>query len=176
MKTARFFVLLLVLAALILPQGAAAQPDYLRLHIIADSDDVYDQCVKLQVRNALREYLAPLMEECADTDAALSRVEERLEEIAAVARRRAMDCGFSGDVRLETGVFPFPDRVYGDEVVPAGEYRALRVVLGDGKGRNWWCVIYPSLCLPEQADMDAPIEFYSRIFEWFLAIREAMNS
>ena len=87
-----------------------------------------------------------------------------------------MDCGFSGDVRLETGVFPFPDRVYGDEVVPAGEYRALRVVLGDGKGRNWWCVIYPSLCLPEQADMDAPIEFYSRIFEWFLAIREAMNS
>ena len=75
--------------------------------------------------------------------------------------------GFDGEVTVETGAFAFPDRVYGALFVPAGDYRALRVTLGEGGGHNWWCVLYPSLCVVDEAAYyageEAPIEFYSSV-------------
>ena len=68
---------------------------------------------------------------------------------------------------VETGVFAFPDRIYGELFVPAGDYRALRVTLGEGEGHNWWCVLYPSLCVLDETAYYAgevpPIEFYSSV-------------
>ena len=75
-----------------------------------------------------------------------------VEDLAAAAEDRARACGYDGPVRAETGVFPFPDRDYGGTVVPAGDYRALRVVIGDGEGKNWWCVLFPGLCLPVEGE------------------------
>ena len=79
---------------------------------------------------------------------------------------RAAELGYAGSVSCEAGIFAFPDREYGAVNVPAGDYRALRVVIGAGAGHNWWCVLYPSLCWPEDVPRDAP--FYSAIWNWLV--------
>ena len=75
-----------------------------------------------------------------------------------------MRVGYAGEVDAAAGVFEFPDRRYGGVFVPAGDYRALRVVIGAGEGHNWWCVLYPSLCLPEGAEGE--MRFHSVILDW----------
>ena len=171
-------ILLLMLfslfAILLLPTDACAQPDYLRLHIIANSDTLIDQSVKLGVRDAVREYTSQLMSQCKDADEAWELLKTHESALLDAARSAAAQYGFDEPVALEMGVFPFPDRLYGDEHVPAGEYRAVRITLGKGAGRNWWCVVYPSLCLPSDADLSQPVEFYSSICRWALRLREVL--
>lgn len=77
-------------------------------------------------------------------------------------------------LRWKQAFSPFPDRVYARELVPAGDYRAIRITIGKGEGRNWWCMVYPSMCLPEDADVDAPVEFYSSVCRWFMRLKEAI--
>lgn len=165
---------LITLAMMIMPNNAAAQPDYIRLHIVAASDGVPDQVLKLCVRDDIRLCAQTLLNDCPCSDAAWRILEENQELLLQTAMESAARFGFDGDVSLETGVFTFPDRTYGDELVPEGNYRAIRVVLGEGNGRNWWCVVYPSLCLPSDADVDAPIEFYSSIWRWLIRVKEAI--
>ena len=78
---------------------------------------------------------------------------------------RARELGCNAEVRAEVGVFDFPDRVYGALFVPAGEYRALRVTIGAGEGPNWWCVLYPSLCVLNEADAAGEVDSRG-ILEW----------
>ena len=167
-----FFCLSIVL---LLPVRAAAQPDYVRLHIIAASDSLTDQSIKLGVRDAIREYTAALLAGCSSTDEAWQTLEAHKDDLLCTAQKCASLYGHEGSVSLEMGVFPFPDRTYAGELVPAGEYRAVRIVLGEGSGRNWWCVVYPSLCLPEEADADKPLEFYSSIWRWALRLWEVIR-
>lgn len=175
MKPLRHFLLLLAaFAALLLPLRASAQSNYIRLHIVAQSDSLHDQAIKLCVRDDIREYAGSLLSRCQSTDSAWSTLLENENALLTLVQESGARYGFDGDVSLELGVFPFPDRTYGEELVPAGDYRALRVTLGEGKGRNWWCVVYPSLCLPEAADTDKPIEFYSSIYRWALRMWEAI--
>lgn len=177
MKPLRLFFLLLFLLALC-PFSASATdtPDYIRLHILADSNSLSDQSIKLGVRDAVREYASSLLSDCTNPDTAWELLKEHQEELLCTARTRAAAYGFKDAVSIELGVFPFPDRTYGGELVPAGDYRAVRIILGEGEGRNWWCVIYPSLCLPDEADVDRPIEFYSSILRWLMKIREAFQA
>ena len=174
-KTRRFLILLMMLAILAAPLGAAAQPDYIRLHIVADSDSLIDQSIKRGVRDAIREYTSALLAGCDDADAAWDALALHQDELLTVAKERAALYGFEEEISLELGVFPFPDRLYGDELVPAGDYRAVRIILGEGEGHNWWCVVYPSLCLPEEADADRPVEFYSSICRWVLRMWEVIS-
>ena len=166
----RRFVLLLIL---ILLAGAGARAadgtpvsDYVRLHVIADGDDARAQSLKMRVRDAALGCARTLLSNCADADAAWDTVRDNLPLFEAVARQRARALGYYGTIKAEAGVFAFPDRRYGDVLVPAGDYRALRVVIGKGKGRNWWCVLYPSLCLPEELDHGEPVQFHSVIVDW----------
>ena len=168
------FLLLTMLAALLLPLRSSAQSDYIRLHIVADSDSLHNQAVKLCVRDDVRQYTGELLENCQSPDDAWALLCENESELLRIAKDSAARYGFSGSVSLDLGVFPFPDRVYGDELVPQGDYRAVRIVLGEGKGRNWWCVVYPSLCLPETADTDKPVEFYSSVIRWAVRMWEAI--
>ncbi len=169
-----FLILFLLFSALVFPNHAAAQPDYLRLHIIANSDRLIDQSVKLGVRDGIREYTEGILSGCESSDEAWQRLHDHQNELLVTAGDAAALYGYEGDISLELGLFSFPDRVYGDELVPAGDYRAIRIVLGEGEGRNWWCVVYPSLCLPEEADTDQPLEFYSSICRWFLRMWEVI--
>lgn len=144
----------MLLAAI--PARAASLNDvpvsqYIRLHVVAADDGAAAQALKLRVRDAVLAAVRPLVADCGDADEAWRRIVESVEALQAAAAARAWALGYDGPVVAETGVFDFPDRHYGAVFVPAGEYRALRVVIGAGEGRNWWCVLYPSLCVPEDA-------------------------
>lgn len=176
MKPLRHFLLLTaVIAVLMSPLHASAQSDYIRLHILAQSDSLHDQAIKLCVRDDIRAYSTELLSGCSSPDEAWQILCSHQNQLLQTARKSAERCGFDGPVSMELGVFPFPDRTYGEELVPAGDYRAVRITLGEGEGRNWWCVVYPSLCLPETADVDRPVEFYSSIFRWAVRMWEAIR-
>jgi len=136
--------------ALIFAPAAPTQgnENILRLHIIANSDDAPDQQVKLAVRDAVLALEAD-MAGCADSDGAKALLmadgEKILETVENTLRKNGMDYG----AQLMIGVFDFPDRTYGEAFYPAGRYEALRIVLGEGKGHNWWCVMFPPLCILE---------------------------
>ena len=158
--------------------GASAEApveDYIRLHVVADDNSLEAQALKLEVRDAVRAKTRALLRDCADADAAWARLEAGLDEIGSAARQRARELGFDGGVEAVLGVSAFPERVYRGVTVPAGNYRALRVVLGEGAGGNWWCVLYPSLCLPE-GETPETIHFYSVIWEWIKGLLEEKAS
>ena len=122
---------------------------YIRLHVVAADDSAAAQALKLEVRDATLAAARTLLEDCDDADTAWARIGENVDALESAAAARARALGYQGPVAAETGVFDFPDRHYGAVFVPAGRYRALRVVIGEGEGHNWWCVLYPSLCVPE---------------------------
>jgi len=121
--------------------------DYIRLHVVAADDSDGAQALKLEVRDATLAAARALLADCDSPDEAWARIGAHLDLLEAAATRRARALGYDGPVAAQAGVFDFPDRHYGAVFVPAGEYRALRVVIGAGEGRNWWCVLYPSLCV-----------------------------
>jgi len=163
----RFLSIALLAALLAWVPGAAAraEPEYIRLHIVAASDSDDDQAVKLCVRDEVRGVSAALLADCQSASEAFERLNAASEALRLAAEMRARREGYEGSVAIELGVFPFPDRMYGEALVPAGEYRAVRIILGEGAGQNWWCVVYPGLCLPED-NHGEPIVFYSSIGAW----------
>jgi len=132
-------------------ETAVWQGDMIRLHVIARSDSEADQRVKLAVRDGLLCAFGETLQAGGYTEATTA-IEENLVDIQQVAQSAARALGEMGDVRVDFGSHAFPARMYHDTLVPAGEYQALRVVIGEGEGRNWWCVVYPALCL---ADADS---------------------
>ncbi|MCI6966525.1 stage II sporulation protein R [bacterium] len=131
---------------------AEAQDDYgsvFRLHVIANSDSEKDQAVKLRVRDAVLAYERARMADVSTAEEARQRLMEDGAGLLATVEQTLRAAGMEYGAYLETGVFPFPERVYGDAVYPAGDYSALRIVLGAGKGQNWWCVMFPPLCILE---------------------------
>lgn len=162
-------IAVLMALALLLGAGArAAVPvgDYVRLHVLAADDSDEAQALKLRVRDAVLVEARALLAGCGDADAAWDMVNANLDALADAARAEARAAGYGGPVSAETGVFDFPDRQYGDVLVPAGAYRALRVIIGEGRGHNWWCVLFPSLCLPEDLEPGEPVAFHSTILDW----------
>ncbi|HBE79062.1 MAG TPA: stage II sporulation protein R [Firmicutes bacterium] len=125
----------------------------IRLHVVANSDSVHDQTIKLRVRDRLIQVSEPLLIKVEEP----ARAEEILAEHIDLLKQTAEQVLASEDqnmpVTVTLGKYQFPERSYPFGVLPAGEYRGLRVVLGKGAGKNWWCVLYPPLCL---LDKDAP--------------------
>ncbi|MDH7576426.1 MAG: stage II sporulation protein R [Bacillota bacterium] len=125
---------------------AYTRDNLIRLHVIANSDDEQDQAVKYRVRDALIDYLKPDLRKSRNSEEAKACLNKSRAEIARIAAQTVAASGFSYPVRVEMGKFTFPARAYGDVVYPAGQYEAVRVVLGKGEGTNWWCVLFPPLC------------------------------
>ena len=114
-----------------------------RLHVIAVSDDETEQAIKLRVRDRVLEYLSPRLEAAENAAEALDILEASLEGIEAAAA----DAAEGRRVSVDLGRENYPTREYDGFALPAGTYTSLRVVLGEGAGRNWWCVVFPPLCL-----------------------------
>ncbi len=148
--TCALVLLAVVLSRLAVPPRVEPE-DFLRFRVVAASDAPQDQEAKLAVRDAVLAYLRPVAARAGSREAVASYIAGNLPEIAAVARDAARAAGFSGEVRLFWGEVFFPPRPYGDCVLPGGKYKALQVVLGSGKGRNWWCVLFPPLCYVDLA-------------------------
>lgn len=121
----------------------------LRLHILAAGNDTASQEIKLHVRDAILAHLQTAIADVStarDAEAVLSPL---LPEIISVANRTLEEYGVSYSARAEITTEFFPIKQYGSLLLPPGEYRALRIVLGEGAGKNWWCMLYPSLCFTE---------------------------
>ena len=117
----------------------------LRLHITAVSDEPAEQALKLRVRDAVLAALTPVLADVSDVDEAKSLLAGYLPQVQAAAESAAEGRA----VRVTLGRERFPLRAYAAYTLPAGEYDALRVTLGAGQGHNWWCVVFPTLCLSD---------------------------
>ncbi len=120
----------------------------LRLHILADSDSERDQQLKLAVRDALLEHSSELFTDCGSLEETERAAAEKLPEIVDIAEETLRSRGCTDGVTAELADVYFDERTYGDITMPEGTYRALRVKIGSAQGHNWWCVMYPPLCIP----------------------------
>ena len=129
---------------------AGIRKEVLRLHVVAHSDSEADQRAKLYVRDRLLEAGADLFGGTIDAASAEAEITPRVAELEACARQALQELGLAYPVRVTVGEAFFGTRTYEEAgiTLPAGRYRAVRVVLGDGLGLNWWCVMFPPLCLP----------------------------
>ena len=122
--------------------------DLIRLHVVGASDSEHDQRVKLQVKDAVISYLQETVEYSADVQIAEENIRNLLPELEAVANATLAEAGFSQSATVCLDMEEFPQRQYETFSLPAGVYRSLRVTIGQGQGKNWWCVVFPTLCLP----------------------------
>lgn len=146
--------LLLVAALSILPiHGEAGLYDnVIRLHVLANSDSDEDQALKLMVRDAVLEKTEELLEGVSDRAAAQEVLERALPEIKTVAEQAIAEVGASAAVCVTLSDEEYPTREYEQLAFPAGNYLSLRVMIGEAEGKNWWCVLFPPLCLTAATD------------------------
>lgn len=128
------------------PLQSAIASKILRFHVLANSDSSEDQTLKLQVRDAVGTYLEPLLEEASDLEDTEQIVTAHLDEVTQIARETISQQGYTYDVTVQLANVDFPEKTYGAYTFPAGEYEALQVIIGEGEGHNWWCVLYPNMC------------------------------
>ena len=136
----------------VLADRQSLNENVIRLHVVAASDSEEDQQIKLQVRDALIETLQPGMDGLADADAAKEYLMSRLEDLEETANRILTEAGSEDQATVTLAKEAFSTRDYDTFSLPAGVYESLRVTIGQGEGKNWWCVVFPSLCLPATSE------------------------
>lgn len=125
-------------------EGQTPYPNIIRLHIIANSNDTDDQKLKLIVRDkVLAKFDLSYIE---DHGQAWQYLEENLVGINDFCKEIIKEKGYNYEVKSQLIIEEFPDKEYGDQLYPEGEYQALKIIIGEGQGKNWWCVLYPPLC------------------------------
>ncbi len=129
-----------------------------RLHVIANSNSEEDQDLKYKVRDELIKYMKSISSNISTKDEALTLVNNNLDTFQAIASNVIIENGFDYPVKIEVGNFDFPTKTYGDISLPAGFYDALKVEIGEAQGRNWWCVMFPSLCFVDVSNGIVPEE------------------
>ena len=124
----------------------------IRLHVVANSDAFEDQQRKLMVRDAVMESIQKELQNVKDTELAKLYLQEKLPYIQLIAENTLQALGCKDEVIVSLCREAFDTRVYDTFTLPAGVYHALRIVIGDGQGKNWWCVVFPSLCIPAASE------------------------
>lgn len=153
--------LLLGLAAALLCGASALRTQeavaekVVRLHVLANSDSQEDQALKLRVRDKVLERATALLEASADRKEAEGLLRGDLLEIERIAAEEIAAAGYDYSVTAQLTNTDFPTREYDGFSLPAGNYLALRVVIGEGQGQNWWCVVFPPLCTAAASDVSA---------------------
>lgn len=158
-----------------------------RLHILANSDSEEDQSLKLKVRNRVLEYTEDMYKNCESLAQAEELTLKNLNNITELAQQTVLDNGYSYLVKAEIKKMYFDTRRYERVTMPSGMYDALRITIGSGRGHNWWCVMYPSLCVGASTDYsqlknntsdgeyriltDGGYEYKFKIVEYFEKIR-----
>lgn len=127
--------------------ASALAGQVLRLHVVANSDTQEDQVLKLQVRDAVLEQADLLLEDVTDRGEAEAVLSQQLQALAEAGAAVVAGAGYDYPVTVSLEDCWFPTKVYDGFSLPAGTYRALRIVIGEGGGQNWWCVVFPPLCL-----------------------------
>lgn len=159
----------------------------LRLHILANSDSEADQSLKLLVRDAIQNEAGYILDDASNIDDAAKIVTEEKERFLSIARRVIAEQGYDYSVDLIVTQEYFETRTYDEVTLPAGMYTAVKIVIGEGDGKNWWCVLFPCMCLPaaqESAELSKVLdddeikiaqsnpkyEVRFKVVEWFESI------
>ena len=144
---------MLLSAFLILPVQAQGEiyDSVIRLHVLANSDSEKDQALKLEVRDAVLAYTERLLADAKSMEEANGRLRDSLSQIREIAERTLAEKGESYTVAATLTKETYPRRIYETAALPAGEYLSLQVKIGEAAGQNWWCVLFPPLCLSAAA-------------------------
>ena len=118
----------------------------IRFHVIANSDSKDDQALKLKVRDKVLEYMQPKLKKSKSIDESRKIIEKNNDEIISIANRVIKENGYNYSVRSTLSNENFPIKTYGNITLPQGKYEAYRIIIGSGKGQNWWCVMFPPVC------------------------------
>ena len=140
-------ILLLVVGLLPVHGEEEIYDKVVRLHVLANSDSEEDQAVKLKVRDAILAITVPLLQNCETKEEAVALLEENQTLFVEAAKAVLQEEDFDDAVSIEMGLEEYPTRTYDSLCFPAGEYISMRVSLGTGEGQNWWCCLFPPLCL-----------------------------
>ena len=132
--------------------------EIIRFHVVANSDTDADQELKQAVRDKVLDYMRPKLAESKSIEMSRNIINNEKENIAKVAADVIASWNKDYSVYVALDKANFPTKAYGDIVFPAGEYEACRIVIGEGKGENWWCVMYPPLCYVDAAKGVVPLE------------------
>ncbi|GGG85166.1 stage II sporulation protein R [Paenibacillus radicis (ex Gao et al. 2016)] len=155
------FALILLIMSWELQQTDAAvasgsiPQESIRLRILANSDTPADQAVKRVVRDAVVDAMNGWVTGPQTIEEARETLQNHMSEIEAIVAEVLQSRGFGYDYQAQLGMVPFPTKMYGNEVYPAGQYEALLITLGEGQGQNWWCVLFPPLCFIDAATGEA---------------------
>lgn len=125
---------------------AGLQNNIFRLHILSNSDSEADQTLKLAVRDSVIEYMKTINNTSFTKEETIQNVNSHLKEIQKIAEDKIHELGYDYAVSLEVGNFYFPTKYYGNISLPAGNYDALKINIGEAQGQNWWCSLFPPLC------------------------------
>ncbi|MGI6745608.1 MAG: Stage II sporulation protein R (spore_II_R) [Firmicutes bacterium ADurb.Bin300] len=169
----------------------SVRSDCVRLHILANSDSDKDQSLKLKVRDVLLKSGEELFSGSVSPDDVKQELEKSKEKLISAAEKVILDEGFEYGVDIYFIEEYFTTRSYGEYTLPAGRYKAVKVVIGEGKGHNWWCVMFPPLCLPgfcetekevyltengsELIEENPKLEPRFKIVEWFEKLYEKIG-
>lgn len=155
-KSACIAFVLTVIYSLIPFQAECADisDEVFRLHILANSDNEEDQNLKLKVRDRVLEYTETLFKNAGSKEEAESIISDNLQNISNTAYAEVLDNGYDYKVKAEITNMYFTTRYYENYTLPSGMYDALRITIGSGKGHNWWCVMYPSICISTEEEQD----------------------
>ena len=134
------------------------QDSVFRLHVIANSDSLEDQNLKYIVRDKVLEYMNIIANDINSKDEVIALATKHIDEIQKVAENTIYENGYDYPVKLNIGNFAFPTKTYGDISFPAGFYDALKIEIGEAKGKNWWCVMFPPLCFVDVTSGIVPEE------------------
>ena len=129
----------------------------LRLHVLANSDSAEDQALKLKVRDRILTVSENMFSHAATKEEAVEDARNHLSLLQEEAQKVIFDDGYAYPVSVSLETSYFTTRSYGNVTLPAGEYQALRVVIGDGGGHNWWCVMFPPLCISAASEEEAQL-------------------
>ncbi len=152
LKIAIAALLLVILGAWIISYNyaedvnAGLSQNLVRLHVVANSDSASDQALKLKVRDAIIDYMKDKLANSKNISETRDIINSNLKNIEELSIKVIKENNSSYGVKASLGNYSFPTKTYGDIALPAGEYQALKVVIGEGVGANWWCVLFPPLC------------------------------
>ena len=131
-----------------------------RLHVLANSDSDEDQALKLKVRDEILSYISPLVIDSKSQEDAMRIINEKIDEIEAIAQTTVYAHGYDYSVDVTLTLEEYPTRNYEAMSFPSGEYVSLRVLIGEAEGQNWWCVLFPPLCLSAATEQSANEEAF----------------
>lgn len=122
----------------------------IRFHVIANSDTDEDQELKLKVRDAVIAYLQPKLENSKSIEESEAIIKDEYDNLEKISKKIIFENGYDYSVNVGLQYSDFPAKQYSSVVLPAGKYKALKIIIGDGKGKNWWCVMFPPLCFVDE--------------------------